>query len=62
MVVAPCRQPGRRRAGRPDIVVPDDSDGAIAPLTPADRSIGNQSRLIPAIPPCERLRKNYFNF
>ena len=61
MVVAPCRQPGRRRAGRPDIVVADDSDGAIAPLTPADRSIGNQSRLIPAIPPCERLRKNYFN-
>jgi hypothetical protein len=27
----------------------------IAPLAFADRSIGNPSRLIPAIPPCERL-------
>ena len=55
LVVAPCRQPGRRRAGRPDVVVADGSVGAIAPLTLADRSIGNQSRPIPVIPPCERL-------
>jgi hypothetical protein len=31
LVVALCRLPGRRRAGRPDLVVPDGSVGAIAP-------------------------------
>jgi hypothetical protein len=36
----PMPAAGSRRAGRPDLVVPDGSGGAIAAPTLADRSIG----------------------
>jgi hypothetical protein len=39
IVVAQCRRPGRRCAGRPDIVVPDGSVEAIVPaVLPIARS------------------------
>jgi hypothetical protein len=44
-----------QRPGLPEFVFPSGSERPSDPLPPAGRSSGNQSRLIPAMPPCDRL-------
>src|SRR5512135_982158 len=47
---------GAERAGLPEFVFPSGSERPSDPLPPSGRSIADHSRLIPAIPACERLR------